>query len=69
MVTIVWNRSVQNKGRILLQSTLGQDIRKIGIAPQSRMQEISLAGLPAGLYWVQVRDAKGIVGTGKVVKE
>jgi len=66
--TTVWTDKPFAPGqRLVLRNALGQVLRDVPV--QGNKMELQRAGLPAGLYFLELRDARGVLGLGKMVWE
>jgi uncharacterized repeat protein (TIGR01451 family) len=65
--TLSVGASFQPGQRLLLRNGLGQVVREVTV--QGPSMELHRAGLPTGLYFVEWRDERGVLGVGKVIWE
>lgn len=66
--THIWAEKPFRPGqRLVLRNALGRIVREVAVPGQTL--EIERAGLPTGLYFIELRHAQGVIAVGKMVWE
>ena len=65
VVTIRLEKHYKPGQRLVLRNTLGNVLREMPV--QGQITELPRTGLPAGLYFVEILDGKGVLAIGKVM--